>query len=48
MKELGVHIDEAARLAGTDIEKKRFETWRKGVWEYMNAGHRQFYSRTEQ
>ncbi len=47
MKELGGHIDEAVRLAGTDIEKRRVETWRKGVWEYMTAGHRQFYSRTE-
>jgi hypothetical protein len=45
MKELGVYIDKAAQLAKTDIEKKRVETWKRGVWEYMNAGHRQFYSR---
>jgi hypothetical protein len=44
MKELGVYIDEAIKLAGTDIEKRRVETWKKGVWEYMTAGYHQFYS----
>jgi hypothetical protein len=48
MKELAVYIDKAVRLAGTDLEKRRVETWKKGVWEYMNAGHRRFYNRTKQ
>ena len=45
MKKLGIYIDEAVKLAETDLEKRRVETWKKGVWEYMNAGHRRFYGR---
>ena len=48
MKELGLYIDEAVKLAGTDLEKRRVETWKKGVWEYMKAGHRQFYPRAKE
>jgi hypothetical protein len=48
MKELGIYIDEAVKLARTDLEKRRVETWKKGVWEYMNAGHNQFYTRTKE
>jgi len=48
MKELGVYIDEAVKLAGTELEKRRVETWKKGVWEYMKAGHRQFYLRAKE
>ncbi len=48
MKELGVYIDEAVKLARTDLEKRRVETWKKGVWEYMNAGHGRFYSREKE
>ena len=44
MKELGIYIDEAIKLAKTDIEKRRVDTWKRGVWEYMNAGYRRFYS----
>ncbi|MBL7187309.1 MAG: hypothetical protein ISS70_13390 [Phycisphaerae bacterium] len=47
MKELGAYIDEAVKLAKTDLEKKRVETWKMGVWEYMNAGYRQFYHRAK-
>ena len=47
MKELGVYIDEAVKLAGTDLEKTRVETWKEGVWEYMKAGHQQFYLRAK-
>jgi len=47
MKELGIYIDEAVKLAETDIEKTRVETWKKGVWEYMKAGHQQFYLRAK-
>jgi len=45
MKELGTYIDRAVKLAETDLEKRRVETWKKGVWEYMNTGHSQFYLR---
>jgi hypothetical protein len=38
MKELGRYIEEAIGLASTDLEKKRVDTWKVGVWEYMKAG----------
>jgi hypothetical protein len=47
MQELGGYIDEAVRRAKTDLEKKRVESWKRGVWEYMKAGHRRFYSGAE-
>jgi hypothetical protein len=48
MKELGAYIDEAVKLAKTDIEKRRVETWKKGVWEYMAAGYHQFHSHVKE
>lgn len=48
MKELGIYINEAVKLAGMDIEKRRIETWKKGVWEYMNTGYHQFYSHVKE
>jgi hypothetical protein len=42
MKELGALMDAAVKLAATDLEKKRVETWRKGVWEYMVEGRQQY------
>ena len=48
MRELGVYIDEAVKLAETEIEKRRVDTWKKGVWEYMNTGYRQFYPRAKE
>jgi len=47
MRELATYIEEAARLAGTDIEKQRVDTWKTGVWDYMKAGHDNFYARTK-
>ena len=41
MKELGEYIDKAATLAATDLERKRVDTWKKGVWEYMKTGQDQ-------
>ena len=38
MAELGALMDEAVRRASSDIEKQRVETWRVGVWEYMQQG----------
>lgn len=42
MKELERYIDKAVSLASTDLEKKRVDTWKIGVWEYMEAGRNQF------
>jgi len=47
MKELEGYIKEAVKLAITDLEKKRVDTWQKGVWEYMKAGHEQFYAQVK-
>ena len=45
MKELGGYIEKAVKLARTDLEKRRVDTWKTGVWEYMKAGHDQFYAK---
>ena len=42
MKELERYIEEAVDLASTGLERKRVDTWKMGVWEYMKAGHDQF------
>lgn len=44
MKELGGYIENAETLASTDLEKRRVQTWKKGVWQYMKAGHNKFYA----
>ncbi len=44
MKELEGYIEAAVKLARTALEKKRVETWKEGVWEYMKAGHNQNYT----
>lgn len=42
MEKLGALIKQAAKLAQTDIEKKRVNTWEKGVWDHMLAGRKEF------
>ncbi len=42
MNELGALIDQARELAQTDLEKRRVETWKEGVWDYMLEGRREF------
>ena len=42
MKELGSYIEEAIKLAHTDLEKRRVNTWKVGVWDYMKAGHDEY------
>jgi hypothetical protein len=37
-------MGQAVKLAQTDLEKKRVATWKEGVWDYMKAGHEQFYA----
>lgn len=45
MQELGELMDEAVRLAGTDVEQRRVATWKTGVWDYMVEGRQQFLER---
>jgi len=47
MKELESDIEEAVKLARTALEKKRVDTWKKGVWEYMKTGYDQFHCAME-
>jgi hypothetical protein len=42
MKELGDLMDRAVDLARTDPEKRRVDTWKKGVWDYMAEGRSEF------
>jgi hypothetical protein len=42
MQELGGYMNDAVKRAVTNIEKRRVETWKRGVWEYMKAGYDQF------
>lgn len=46
MRELGLLIREAVARAGTDLERQRVETWQRGVWDYMKAGHDRYRSRS--
>jgi hypothetical protein len=47
MKALQGYIEEAVRLAHTDIERQRVETWRTGIWDYMKAGYDHFHADVE-
>jgi hypothetical protein len=42
MKELATLIERAVALADTDVEQRRVATWKKGVWDYMVEGRRQY------
>lgn len=42
MQELGNLMNRAVDLAQTDLERRRVETWKKGVWDYMADGRRQY------
>ncbi len=46
MSELERDIEEAVQLASTELERKRVDTWKVGVWEYMKAGFDQFTAQT--
>lgn len=47
MEELRAYIEQAVRLAGTDLEQQRVETWKTGVWDYMKAGYDSFHAGAE-
>lgn len=42
MEELGNLMRQAVASARTDIEKRRVETWKKGIWDYMVEGRRNY------
>lgn len=42
MQELGDLMDRAVAMAATNLERDRVETWRNGVWEYMQEGRAQY------
>ena len=42
MRELGRLMEEAVNAAASDTEKRRVETWKRGVWDYMKAGRREY------
>ena len=42
MAELGDLMEQAQRAASTDLEKRRVELWKRGVWDYMVAGREQY------
>jgi hypothetical protein len=42
MRELGKLMEEAKRLAKTDLEKKRVSLFEKGVWQYMVEGREMY------
>jgi hypothetical protein len=42
MKELGALMGRAGELARTDLEKRRVDTWKRGVWDYMNEGREDY------
>ncbi len=42
MNELGLLMEEAVTSARTEIEKRRVETWRKGIWDYMVEGRKEY------
>ncbi len=46
LAELGALMDEATRAAATDVEKRRVALFRKGVWDHMTAGRRQYLAKT--
>ena len=42
MQELGRLMEQAANAAASDIEKRRVETWKRGVWDYMQEGRKEY------
>jgi hypothetical protein len=42
MQELGTLMNRAVELAETDLELRRVETWKTGVWDYMAKGRSEY------
>ena len=45
MTALGLLIAEAEKQAANDLERKRVQTWKKGVWDYMVKGRADYYGK---
>ena len=45
MTALGLLIAEAEKRAANDLERKRVQTWKKGVWDYMVKGRADYYGK---
>lgn len=48
MEELGDLMAQAVQSAQTDIERRRVESWKVGVWDYMVKGHEQYIQQADQ
>ena len=46
MRELAQYIENAEECARSEVEKRRVQTWKQGIWEYMKTGHDRFYAKT--
>jgi len=42
MRELGALMDQAVELTHTDLEKRRVDSWKQGVWDYMTEGREDY------
>ena len=42
MKELGALMNRSVELARTDLDRRRVETWKKGIWDYMAKGRAEY------
>jgi hypothetical protein len=47
MRELQGYIEEAVQLAETEIGRRRVQTWKTGVWDYMKVGYDSFHAQAE-
>ena len=47
MRELQGYIEQAVKLAGTELEKQRVNLWKTGVWDYMKTGYDNFHAKPE-
>jgi len=47
MAELGALMDEATRMAASEIEKQRVALFREGVWDYMVEGRKEYLAKQQ-
>ncbi|MCP4643899.1 MAG: DUF4838 domain-containing protein, partial [bacterium] len=45
MEKLGALMDKAVAKAETDLEKRRVQTWKEGVWDYMVEGRKAYFAK---
>ncbi|MBT3268359.1 DUF4838 domain-containing protein [Candidatus Poribacteria bacterium] len=44
---LEADIHEATDAASTEVERQRVDTWRRGIWDYMQAGYDEYHADAE-